>query len=142
MLGSLPPSPAEPFVFTAPSGGRGAGGCPSGRVGAGGRRRWVQVVRVAALGVGGRWAALAVLLGGQVLAARRGRRRHRLRVVVEVAGVALGGRGRPAARAVVAVAHVRAAGRGGRREVPVAVRPVAVAGTRSGKGSVFLLQGG
>lgn len=91
------------------------------------------MVRVAALGVRGRRAALAVLLGGQVLAARRGRRRHRLRVVVEVAGVALGGgRGHPPARRVVAVAHVRAAGRGGRREVTVAVRPVA-GGMEKGK---------
>lgn len=100
------------------------------------------MVRVAALRVGGRRAALAVLLGGQVLAARRGRRRHRLRVVVEVAGVALGGgRGQAAARAVVAVAHVRAAGRGGRREVPVAVGPVAAAGDGQGKGSL-LCRGG
>lgn len=96
------------------------------------------MVGVAALGVGGRRAALAVLLGRQVLAARRGRRRHRLRVVVEVAGVALGGgRGEPAARGVVAVAHVRAAGRRGRREVPVAVGPVAAAGRWRGKRSLF-----
>lgn len=131
---SSPPFPAEPFVFTAQSRGRRAQGCPSGGVCAGGRRRRVQVVRIAALGVGGRRAALAVLLGRQVLAARRGRRWHRLRVVVEVAGVALGGGcGDPAARGVVTVAHVRAAGRRGWCEMPVAVGPVAVAGRWRGE---------
>lgn len=47
------------------------------------------MVRVATLGVRRRRAALAVLLRRQVLAAWRRRRRARLRVVVEVAGVAL-----------------------------------------------------
>lgn len=95
---------------------------------AGGGRRRVQVVGVAALGVRRRRAALAVLLRRQVLAAGRRRRRERLRVVVEVAGVALrdaaGLERRPAARRVVAVADVRAARGGGRGKVAVGVRPV------------------
>lgn len=92
-----------------------------------GRRRRVQVVGVAALCVRRRRAAFAVLLRRQVLAARCGRRRERLRVIVEVAGVALGGGGfeRPAARRVVAVADVSATGRGGRGKVAVGVGPVA-----------------
>lgn len=90
------------------------------------------MVGVAALGVRRRRAAFAVLLRRQVLAAGRRRRRERLRVVVEVAGVALGGSGgdaglerRPASRRVVAVAHIGAAGGGGRGEVAVGVGPVA-----------------
>lgn len=62
ILGPSPPS-QQNLLYLQRRGGRGAGGGPSGRVGAGGWRRWVQVVRVAALGVGGRRAALAVLLG-------------------------------------------------------------------------------
>lgn len=89
------------------------------------------MLRVAALCVRRGRAALAVLLGRQVLAARRGRRRERLRIVVGVAGVALGhddgGDGLcSAARRVVTVAHVCAARRGWRSEVSVAVRSVAV----------------
>ncbi len=87
------------------------------------------MVRVAALSEGRRRAALTVLLCRQVLAPRRGWRRQRLRVVVQVAGVALdGGAGRvrsPSARRIVAVAHVSAAGRRRRGEVTVAIRPVA-----------------
>lgn len=106
-------------------------GCGSRGVRAGRRRRRVEVVGVAALGVRRRRAALTVLLRRQVLAAGRRRRRERLRVVVEVAGVALGGGGgaglerRPSSRRVVAVAHVSAAGGGGRGEVTVGVGPVA-----------------
>lgn len=132
-----PPHRSEPFcIYSLRRAGLGwrGGGLPSGRVGAGRWRRRVQMVRVAPLGVRGRRAALAVLLGRQILAPGRGRRRHRLRVVVEVAGVALGrGRGPPPARAVVAVAHVRAARRGGRREVPVAVGPVAAKKNKKNK---------
>lgn len=110
--------------------GSGEGGVSRG-VRAGRRRRWVEVVGVAALGVRRRRAALAVLLRRQVLAAGCRRWRERLRVVVEVAGVALGGgRGAglercPSSRRVVAVAHVGAAGGGGRGEVTVGVGPIA-----------------
>lgn len=98
------------------------------------------MVRVAALGVRRRRAALAVLLRGQVLAARRGWRRERLRVVVEVAGVALGGGGaaarlqrHPTTWRVVTVAHVSAAGCGGRGKVAVGVWPIAVKGAEEGR---------
>lgn len=108
------------------------GGGLSRGVRAGRWRRRVQVVGVAALGVRRRRAALAVLLRRQVLAARCRRGRERLRVVVEVAGVALGGGGggaglkrHPSSRRVVAVAHIGAAGGGGRGEVAVGIRPVA-----------------
>lgn len=104
-----------------------------------GRRRRVQVVGIAAFCVWRRRAAFAVLLRRQVLAARCGRRRERLRVVVEVAGVALGSGGgfeRPAARRVVAVADVGAAGRGGRGKVAVGVGPV----TGRMKTSVYIHQ--
>lgn len=106
------------------------GGFGSRGVRAGRRWRRVEVVGVAAFGVRRRRAALTVLLRRQVLAAGRRRRRERLRVVVEVAGVALGGGAglerRPASRRVVAVAHIGAAGGGGRGEVAVRVRPVTV----------------
>lgn len=99
-----------------------------------GRRR-VEVVGVTALGVRRRRAALAVLLCRQVLAAGGRGGRERLRVVVEVAGVALDGGagldGSPAPRRVVAVAHVSAAGGGGRGKVAVGVGPVAEGGQRS-----------
>lgn len=114
------------------------GGVGSRGVRAGRRRRRVEMVGVAALGVRRRRAALTVLLRRQVLAAGRRRGWERLRVVVEVAGVALGsGRGsgaglywNPASGGVVAVAHVGAAGGGGRGKVAVGVGPVA---ERAGK---------
>lgn len=87
------------------------------------------MVGVTALGVRRRRAALAVLLRRQVLAAGRRGGRERLRVVVEVAGVALDGGagldGSPPSWRVVAVAHVGAAGGGGRGKVAVGVGPVA-----------------
>lgn len=92
------------------------------------------MVGVAALGVGRRRAALAVLLRGQVLAAGRGRWWERLGVVVEVTGVALscggGFKRHPAPWCVVAVAYVGAAGGGGWGEVSVCVRSVAVGSMR------------
>lgn len=85
---------------------------------------------VAAFGVGRRWAALTVLLRRQVLAAGRGRRRERLRVVVEVTGVALscgaGLKRCPASWRVVTVAHIRAAWGGWRGKVAVCIGTVAV----------------
>lgn len=90
------------------------------------------MVGVTALGVRRRRAALAVLLRRQVLAAGRGWRRERLRVVVEVAGVALDGDagldGSPSSWRVVAVTHVSAAGGGGRGKVAVGVGPIADGG--------------
>lgn len=87
------------------------------------------MVGVAALRVRGRGTAFAVLLGGQVLAAGSGRRWEGLRVVVEVAGVALGHGDDTAPWGVVAVTHVRAAGCGGRGKMAVAVGPIAVGTT-------------
>lgn len=113
---------------------RGRGSSGGGRGSSGGvraRRGWrrVQVVGVAALGVRRRRAALAVLLCRQVLAAGGRGGRERLRVVVEVAGVALDGGagldGGPTPRRVVAVTHVSAAGGGGRGKVAVGVGPIA-----------------
>lgn len=87
------------------------------------------MVGVTALGVRRRRAALAVLLCRQVLAAGSRWRRERLRVVVEVAGVALDGSagldGCPASWRIVAVTHVSAAGGGGRGKVAVGVGPIA-----------------
>lgn len=87
------------------------------------------MVGVAALGVRRRRAALAVLLRRQVLAAGRRRGRERLRVIVQVAGVALDGGSRLEWRStswsVVAVTNVSAARCGGRGKVAVCVRPVA-----------------
>lgn len=101
----------------------------SGGVCAGRGRRRVQVVGVTALGVRRRRAALAVLLRRQVLAAWSRWGRERLRVVVEVAGVALDGGagldGSPSSWRVVAVTHVRAAGGGGWGKVAVGVGPIA-----------------
>lgn len=112
------------------------GGVGSRGVRAGRWRRRVEMVGVAALGVRRRRAALTVLLCRQVLAAGRRRGRERLRVVVEVAGVALGSsRGgsaglqwNPASWRVVTVTHVGAAGRGGRGKVAVGVGSVAERG--------------
>lgn len=82
---------------------------------------------VAPLCVWGRWAALVVLLRRQVLAAGGGWRGDRLRVIVQVTGIALGRRCcDPSAGGIVTVTDVCAAGRGGRCKVTVAVRPVAV----------------
>lgn len=95
------------------------------------------MVGVTALGVRRRRAALAVLLCRQVLAAGRGRRRERLRVVVEVAGVALDGGagldGSPSSWRVVAVTHIGAAGGCGRGKVAVGVGAIAAGGRQNRK---------
>lgn len=132
LLEELPPplQISTDFVFTLSCGrqseeeGPSSGGVCTGR-----GRRWVEVMRVAPLCVWRRWAAFIVLFCGQVLASGRGRRRHRLWVIVQVTSVALGcghwGHYSPAG-SVVTVTNICAAGCGGRCKVPVTVRPVAV----------------
>lgn len=100
------------------------------------------MVRVAPLCVRGGWAALIVLLRRQVLAARSRRWRDRLRIIVQVTGVALGRRCcHPSTGGIVTVADIRAAGGRGRCKMPVAVRPVAAAGGEIDGNSVDMEKG-